>query len=289
VAELAVRQHGVVSVAQLRERGLSYRAVEARAAAGSLHRLHRGVYAVGHARVSKTGRYLAAVLACGPGAALSHRAAADHLGLRPSSCAPEVTVPRGRIGPRGVRVHRSRMLEPRDFTVVDGIPVTTVARTLLDLAAVVHERDVARATDRAERLELFDLREVDDVLGRARGKRGASVLRKVVAAYRPLNTIDELEARFAELVGSADLPPPEYNALIAGEARSHWVDAYWPRHRLVVELDSYAFHRNRVDLQRDGATEADLELAGYRVTRLNWNEVVVHRERTLRRLRRLLA
>ena len=200
-----------------------------------------------------------------------------------------MTIPRDRDGPSGVRVHRSRMLDPVDFTVVDGIPVTTVARTLLDLAGVVSEQHLARAVDRAERLELFDLAAIEDLLLRARGKRGAAVLRRVIAEYRPLNVHEGLEELFAALVKSGLLAQPRYNAFVDGERRTHQVDAYWPEHRLVVELDSYAFHRSRADLKRDADKQADLELAGHRVTRLTWDDVVTNVDRTLRRLHRLLS
>jgi very-short-patch-repair endonuclease len=232
---------------------------------------------------------MAAVLAAGPGAALSHRAAADLFGLRPGGGRIEATVPRGRTGPAGVIVHRSHMLEPKDFTIVDGIRVTTIARTLLDLAGVVPEHHLARAVDRAERLEIFDLMAVEDVLLGARGKRGAAALRRVIAQYRPLNVNEGLEERFAALLGSSTLDRPRFNALVQGDTRIHQVDAYWPEHRLVVELDSYAFHRSRADLKRDADKQADLELAGHRVTRLTWDEVVARADRTLRRLHRLLS
>jgi hypothetical protein len=180
------------------------------------------------------------------------------------------------------------MLDSDDFTIREGIPVTGVARTLLDLAGAIPERDLARAVDRAERLELFDLRAVDDVLLRARGKRGAVTLRRVVADYRPLNVYEGLEERFASLILDAGLCRPEFNAFVEGEARAHQVDAYWPAHNLILELDSHEFHHTLADRKRDAAKQADLELAGHRVTRLTWEDVVPQADRTLRRLERLL-
>lgn len=256
---------------------------------GFLHPLHRGVYAVGHPSVSVQGRYRAAVLSCGPRAALSHRAAADLWGLRASNGRIEVTAPRSCAGPPELRVHRSRMLDPVDFTELDAIPVTTVARTLLDLAGGVPERDLARAVDRAERLGLFDLAAVDDVLSCARGRRGTAALRRVVAAWRPSHTRSELEDRFLELVMAAGLPRPRMNVLLDGESGKHEVDAYWPAHRLVVQLDGFAYHRTRRDRERDAAADADLELAGLEVLRLTWDEVTHHCARTTRRLRRRLS
>src|SRR5438128_483128 len=270
LATLAALQHGVVSTAQLRQLGLDRAAVSRRVGAGSLHPLHRGVYAVGHASVSKHGRYLAAVLSCGPMAALSHRSAADLWGLRPASGRIELTVPRGRVGPPELTVHRSRMQEAADFTLLDEIPITTVARTLLDLAAVLRADDLTRALDRAERLERFDLAAVEDVLSRAVGRRGAGALRRSIAAWRPRHTRSELEDRHEELVRAAGLPPPRLNVILDGDHQTHEVDAFWPSHSLVVQLDGFAYHRTRRDRERDAAAEADLELAGFRVLHLTW-------------------
>lgn len=146
-------------------------------------------------------------------------------------------------------------------------------------------RDLARAVDRAERLELFDLSAVEDVLGRARGRRGAAALRHAVAAWRPSHTLSELEDRFLELVAGAALPRPLTNVLLDGESGTHEVDAFWPEHRLVVQLDGFAFHRTRRDRERDAAADADLELAGHIVKRLTWDDVVVRSDATERRLR----
>ena len=178
------------------------------------------------------------------------------------------------------------MLDPRDFTTEHGIPVTTVARTLLDLAAVLSANDLAVAIDRAERLGILDLPAVNDVLGRARGKRGARALRRAIASYEPSTQRSELERRFRKLIEeAADIPHPSLNAITQGEERAHEVDAVWRDRRLAVELDGFEFHRTRRDRERDAAKDADLELAGYEVLRLTWDDVTEHRERTLRRLR----
>lgn len=198
-------------------------------------------------------------------------------------------MPGRRIGPAGVRVHRSRTLTDADRTLADGIPATSVARTLLDLAGVVAERDLARALDRAERLRMFDLSEVLEVLARANGRRGAAALRRAIAAWEETHAKSELEDRFRELVLASDLPRPRFNALAEGETRSHEVDVYWPAHRLVVEFDGYDFHRTRQDFDRDAAKDADLELAGLDVMRLSWNQAIVNWTRTSLRLRRRLA
>ena len=244
------------------------------------------MYAVSQSPLSMRGRYLAAVMACGPRAALSYRSAADLRRIRPSSGPIEVSVPEVSRELTGVRVHRTRMLDPQDFTVVDGIPVTSVARTLLDLAAVLSPADLEVAIDRAERSGLFDLNAVVDVLERARGKKGASALKRVVAAYESSTQRSELERSFKQLLNPAsDIPSPFFNALTDGETGTHEVDALWENHKLAVQLDGFAFHRTRRDREKDALSDADLELAGHRVMRLTWDDVTVNGERTLRRLR----
>jgi very-short-patch-repair endonuclease len=181
------------------------------------------------------------------------------------------------------------MFLPRDFTQRNGIQVTTVARTLLDPAGVVSRRELARAVDTAERLELFDLTAVEDVLARARGRRGAAALRGAVAEWRPRQTRSELEDRFQELLATTELPRPRFNALLGGDRADHEVDAFWPSQRLVVQLDGFAYHRTRRDRERDAATDADLELAGLRVVRLTWDEITRHPDRTVRRLAVIFA
>jgi predicted transcriptional regulator of viral defense system len=286
IAALAARQHGVISVLQLRGLGLDRYWVRRRVEQGLLHRVYRAVYSVGLPQVSPLGRYLAAVMACGPRAWLSHRAVADVWGLRPNAMFVEVTVGAKRPGPPGVQVHRTRMLAPQDFTVHDGIPVTTPARTLLDLSAVVKPHELAVAIDRAERLGLFDLKATTELLDRARGRRGASLLRQMIAAYEPSTQKSELERRFKALIDTApDIPAPSFNAVVQGEKTTHEVDAFWPAERLAVQLDGFEFHRTRRDRERDAASDADLELAGERVMRLTWDDVALHGERTLRRIR----
>jgi very-short-patch-repair endonuclease len=286
VAEFAGEQYGVVARRQLNDLGLRSDAIARRAAGGMLHPLHGGrVYSVGLASLTKRGVYLAATLAGGPDAWLSHRSAGDLWGLRPSSAVVEITVCQAAAPIPGVRVHRSRMLDPVDFTVREGIPVTSVARTLLDLASVLRPADLIVAIDRAERLNLFDLTAVVDVLSRARGRKGARALRRAIAAYKPSTQKSELERRLKRLLEKRpDLPGPSFNVLVDGEAATHEVDAFWPDERLVVQVDGFEFHRTRRDRERDAASDADLELAGFRVMRLTWDDVNEHGDRTLRRV-----
>jgi hypothetical protein len=249
--------------------------------------MHSGwVYAVGRDPLSRSGRYLAAVMACGSGAVLSHRSAADLWGIRPTETRLEVTVAQVSRRTPNVQIHRSRILTPKDIAVKDGIPVTSLARTLLDLSAVVRPSDLEVAVDRAERLGLLDLTAATDVLERAKGRRGAKHLRKVLEAYRLSTQKSSLERRFKQLLETApDIPTPFFNALVDGETGTHEVDAVWEPERLAVQVDGFEFHRTRRDRERDAASDADLELAGYRVIRLTWDEATIHRERTLRRVR----
>jgi hypothetical protein len=178
------------------------------------------------------------------------------------------------------------MLEARDFSRVDGIPVTSVARTLLDLSAVVPRAELLTAIDRAERLRIFDLASVLDVLERARGRRGARALQRAVASYVPSNQRSELERRFKGLLETAsDIATPSFNALVDGETSTHEVDAFWPADGLAIQLDGFEFHRTRRDRERDAYSDADLELAGLRVMRFTWDDVTAHGSRTLRRIR----
>ena len=225
-------------------------------------------------------------MATGSRAVLSHRSAADVWGIRPNATWIEVTTPCAGHGVPGVAVHRTRVLEARDVTVKDAIPVTSLARTLLDLSAVVRTPELLNAIDRAERLGLFDLTAVVDVLERARGRRGARSLRRAVAAYKPSTQKSELERRFRMLIeGADDIERPLFNALVEGETATHELDAWWPDQRLAVQVDGFEFHRTRRDRERDAASDADLELAGIRVLRLTWDDVTAHGERSLRRVR----
>ena len=287
IARLAGRQHGVVARTQLGVLGLDRSAIRRRVRAGTLHPVHDGrVYAIGCDPLSVSGRYLAAVMACGTGAVLSHRSAADLWGLRPNSWWLDVTATRGKNRIQGIEVHSTRMLAPQDFTVHEAIPVTTVARTLLDLSAVVRPQELAKAIDRAERLRLFDLKAVTEVLDRANGRRGAGALRRAIAVYEPSTQKSELERRFKRLLQTTTgIPTPLFNAAVEGEQSTHEVDAFWPASRLAVQLDGFEFHRTRRDRERDADSDADLELGGLRVMRLTWDDVTVHGERTLRRVR----
>jgi very-short-patch-repair endonuclease len=259
IARLAARQHGVVAVWQLTALGISTSGVGRRLTDGRLWRIHRGVYAVGP--LDRMGYWMAAVLACGEGALLSHRDAAMLWNLRQTDrTAVDVTAPgtRRRRRPR-ITTHGSE-LHPADRTEVDGIPVTSVARTLLDLAEVAPAEHVRRAYEAAERHDLLDMHAVHDLVARSNGRRGLPALLDLLD-YDPREAVEsksDLESRFLDLVREAGLPLPQVNVLVEG----FLVDAYWPQARLVVELQSWAHHRHRQAFERDNERLARLQVAG---------------------------
>jgi predicted transcriptional regulator of viral defense system len=277
LALLANRQHGVVSIRQLEQQlGFSHQAVERAAAAGRLHRLYRGVYAVGYRELSQRGECLAAVLAVGPGALLSYYSAGWLWGLRSGSPAPfEVTafVPRHHRPPKGVKRHRARNLGEEDRALVDGIPVTSVARTLLDLAWKLRSDQLRRVLARAEDLKLLDLEAIRDVIERNRGHHGAKRLRFALATYeRPIWARSEFERRFVERLVAAGLPRPATGWNEVG----HEIDVYWPDLRFGVELDSFATHGNREAFEAD--RERDLDFALARIETIRVTELQFYRD-----------
>jgi hypothetical protein len=234
IAEIAARQHGVISYAQLVGLGLTDGQIRYRVLIGRLHRIERAVYAVGHDSLTAKGHWVAAVLTYGDCALLSHRPAGDLWGVAPYNGALiDVTAPTRRRSRGRLRAHIAK-LDPRDRSIEDGIPVTSVARTILDLAAIVDLRRVERALERAEKLELFDLREIEDTCKRARGHRGLKNLTKALALYMPdVLTRSELERELIEICRQHDLELPRMNAIVSG----YEVDAWWPGTGLVIELE----------------------------------------------------
>jgi very-short-patch-repair endonuclease len=230
-----------------------------------LHRIHRAVYAVGHTRLTAHGRWTAAVLACGSGAVLSHlEAAALHDLRRIGGGAINVTAP-GRHNIQGVRCHSVRHHHEDDITVADCIPVTTIARTVLDLAEVLTSQRLNEALEQAERMDVFDLRAIDAVIARNPGRRGITPLRKAIAKLADHTgwTQSGLERYFVELARAHGLPIPLTNQYVEGEL----VDAYWPDQRVVVEVDSWLWHKTRRSFESDRARDAKLTALGYRVVR----------------------
>lgn len=274
IVALAERHHGVVTLHQLRLLGLGKGAVAKRARDGRLHRIHRGVYAVGRPTLTQHGRWTAAVLAYGPRAVLSHRSAAALHGLRPGNRARiDVTVPGPSARARpAIDVHRSLTLTEADVTAVDGIPCTTVARTLADLGDVVP----MRAVDQADLLRLFDLRAVDEALQRAGPRRGPTALRAVLRGYeQPTITRPELEERFLALCRRASLPGPAVNAWVTlDDGVAYQVDFLWRPQGLAVETDGRDAHTTRKAFEHDRLRDRRLTLAGFTVVRLTWRQVV---------------
>jgi very-short-patch-repair endonuclease len=269
---LAQRQHGIVSLAQLLALGLTRRAIAGRSRPGRLIPLHRGVYAVGHTALTARSRDMAAVLACGPGALLSHRSAAHSWELLPSSSARiEVTARRGCKPKPGIVIHRSRLIHPDDRAFVGGIPTTSVARTLVDLADVVGDRRLGDAVNEAEVRRLFDLGSVEATLARLPGRRGAHRLRRVLAAYSPdpSFTRSRAERLFLRLCAHHALPRPSTCLSLAG----HEVDAYWPDARLAIEFDSQAFHRTTRAFHEDRRRDRRLATLGIQVSRVTWPDL----------------
>jgi very-short-patch-repair endonuclease len=267
LAELAEKQHGVVSIRQLLgPLGYSQSAVQRAAAGGRLHRLHRGVYAVGYSCVSRTGMCLAAVLAGGPGALLSHASAAWLWEISKRSPAPfEVIGPQPRRPRPPIRLHHARHLTAEDRYVIDNVPVTALPRTYLDFAAMASRRNLERALDSGEQRGVFDLGPIEAVLARNVGHPGAGRLRGALGIYRPSNVIrSELERRFLERVRGAGLPEPSTNITIGG----YELDVFWSRERFVVELDVYETHGTHAAFENDRLRQEDLLLLGIAMTRV---------------------
>jgi hypothetical protein len=279
----------VVSFPQLTELGVGRRAINHRVATGRLRRLHRGVYAVGHRRTGREGRWMAAVLAAGPHAVLSHRAAGALWEIARSDRL-EVTVPAWRRSRPGLVLHGSSI--PADErTRRASIPVTTVARTVLDLAAVLPTRGVERAVDEVEVQRLLDLASLEALIARHPRHRGTGPLTLVLATGRDGVgvTHSELEERFLAFAVAAGLPPPELNADLLVGGRWLEVDCLWRDARLIVELDGRATHATTAAFERDRARDRSLHVAGWRVVRVTWRQLHADGAALGRDLRALLS
>lgn len=282
ISQVAARQWGNVTRAQLRRLGVSQRTIDRRIEAGHLIRVHAGVYAVGHPRPEATARAAAAVLACGPDAVLSHGSAAALWGLRDKWPArPEVSVVGDRRTP-GVRVHRCLALEGRDIRRHKGIRVTSPARTLRDLTPRLSAKQLARAVNEARLhagLRLEDLWEVV-----ARLPWGTAKLRAFLegeAASAPTRSV--FEDAFRQFARRFKLPEPQINARVAG----YEVDVLFAAERVIVELDGWRYHKDAFesDRERDAATLA----AGYVTVRITWRRLTQEPEREAARLLAILA
>jgi hypothetical protein len=277
-------------VTQLHDCGLDNDAIAVRLRRGSLHRLHQGVYAVGHAAVTLEGRFMAAVLACGPHALLSHRSAAARWGfMRWEERLVEVTVPANcstRV--RGVRVHRSRLLGRRRPLRHDGIPITSPARTLLDLAAVLPPKALRRVARQAQAERRVSIRQLQEVIERSNGHRGVPALQTIVDDG-PAPTRSPLEDGLLDLLDRHGIERPEVNAALRLDGRRIVPDYLWREQRIAIEADSRQWHDHSLTLVADADKQAILEAHGWRVLRVSSRQVKHQPAQTLARIRAALA
>lgn len=288
VAELGRRQYGVVTRSQLVRLGVSARVVDHAVATGRLQPIHRGVYGTGPALPPRAIE-MAAVLACGDGAVLSHRSAAGLWEILPAPTPPdpiEVTVLRSPRRKPGIRVYRVLSLPPDEATHVEGIPVTSPARTLLDVAGVANLRDLERAVARAERSGLVTRRRIAALLERYPRRSGSVALRALIEGpASPALTRSEAEERFLEIVRRGQLRTPETNVVVEGFE----VDFLWRSERFVVEVDGFAYHAAPSAFERDRRRDAVLGTHGYRVLRVTWSQLESEPEAVLVRVAQMLA
>jgi hypothetical protein len=279
LSELATSTHGVVTREQLQAAGFTPAQIKTWVRSGALLREYRAVYRVGHRAPSVEARYLAAVWACGRGAVLSGRAAGHLLGIIPTAPSmPEVTAPTERRIP-GVRTHRTRT--PVEATVWRGIPVTTPARTLVDLSSVLAVADLARACHEAGIRFGTAPGEVAVILAT---HPGAGNLRRVLRGDEPV-LLSKLERRFRQLLREAGLPLPVTNRPAGGR----YVDCRWAEHRLTVELDGYRFHSSRHAWELDRRREREAYARGDQFRRYTWGDVFERPAPMLREMRSVLS
>jgi very-short-patch-repair endonuclease len=290
IAELAERQHGVVGRRQLGVLGIGKGAIEGRLMRGQLHRVHRGVYAVGHKLVTQEGRWMAAAISAGSDAVLSHRSAGELWQVLHSSRGPieliRPTVFRSRPGIRG----NSSPLPPDEITIVERIPVTAIARTLLDLAPILSRHQLEKAFNEAEVHRIHGRLSVPDLLDRYPRRRGSVILREILAEEGSIRGITrrQLEERFAVVLSTTDLPRPRLNADLAVRGRFFEVDCLWNEQRLIVELDGRAVHRTRRAFEKDRERDRLLQSEGWRVVRITWRQLKDDAPAVIADLRRML-
>jgi very-short-patch-repair endonuclease len=293
VGELAARQYGLVEWGQLEELGLGRGAIVARLRSGRLHRVYGGVYTVGHQVLSRQGRWMAAVLATGPAAVLSHCSAAALWMIRPNSRSViDVTTPHKSRSWDGIKRHH-KALPPDEVTVEEGIPVTSVPRTILDLAATEPLDVVENLIREMEFRQLWDRLSLPDLIERYPGRRG---VRKVRAALERLEEDpvgrkrSKLEERFAPFLRLYRLPLPRFNDwILLLNGKRYQVDCHWPDLRQIVELDGWQTHRTKSAFREDRARDRRLTAAGYTVTHITWNQLDDEPEAIAADLRALLA
>jgi very-short-patch-repair endonuclease len=285
-AELADRQEGMVAIWQLIPLGYTRQSVSRRVGWSEFVRVHTGVFFVGHGPITFRGHCMAAALACGADALVSHHAAAALWDLRPMPQAViDVTAPTRRTHP-GIRSHVSSV-PAQQRTHIGAIPITTLERTCLDYAEQATPRQLVAALEAAERRQLLDLRRLHRVIDDSFGRRGLRPLRAALAEIDgdPGWTQSELEDRFRELLRATDLPRPRTNVIIEGEL----VDCAWPEHRLIVEIDSYRFHRTRRSFESDRERDAKLQKRGWRILRITDRRLLADPAGVIADIREMLA
>jgi hypothetical protein len=296
IGVVAARQHGVITSAQLAAIGLTSDAIRHRVASGRLHRLHRGVYAVGYRPLRPHGHWMAATLACGPEAVLSHASCAALYGFRASSATLiDVTSPTraGRVR-SGIRVHSAGTLRAADRTSVEGIPCTSVARLIVDLAGVLSLGSLEYLIHRCQSMGRFNRAEVRAVLDHAPSRRGTANVRRILGFSWPeedrLNS--GLERRLFRICVDGGVPVPEVNRWIAvagADAGGFEVDFCWPQQRLIVEVDSRVYHQTDRAIENDPHRDRLLTLAGWRVIRFTERDLAERRAVVARQLAQFLA
>jgi len=289
IADLAAAQHGVVARRQLLANGVTAPTLRSRVRSGRLCPIHRGVYQVGPV-AGRYAREMAAVLACGPGVVVSHRSAGSLWAMLPPADATtpvELTINSRRPFRRpGIVVHRTLSLEADDITHLEGVPITSPARTLLDLAAVLSFRELEQALARAERAEQVNRTDMSKVVERNRGRPGANALRALLAGEAaPAMARSEAEERLLQLIRKAQLPPPETNVRVHGFE----VDFLWRAQGVAVEVDGFAYHRSPASFEGDRRRDAHLAAQGIHVMRVTWRQLTNEPEAVLVRLAQTLV
>jgi predicted transcriptional regulator of viral defense system/very-short-patch-repair endonuclease len=292
LARIAARQHGLVTLRQLEAIGIRGTSVKRRVAIGRLVRIYRGVYAVGHVQRTREAHWIAAVMACGPGSFLSHLDAAALWGIYKSKGTTIHVTTRARSTRRvpGIKVHRARKLDPTDVTTKDAIPVTTVARTLIDLTDLLPTDRILRAMREAEYLKLLDVDTLIAAVQRARGRRRLIELKTAIERHRPGQIVrEELEHRFLELLHEAGLPAPQTNIKVKTRRRTYMVDCLWSDEAVAVELDGRAAHIRAEAFEEDRARDAALTATGLRPLRFTWRRLTEEPEDVLAELKATLS
>ena len=277
---------------QLAAVGIRGSAITRRVATGRLVRVYPGVYAVGHVPRTREGRWIAAVMACGRGAVLSHLDAAALWRVYESrgTAVHVTTSSRGGRYLAGIHAHRARTLDPADVTTKDGIPVTTVARTLVDLTDVLPSDRILRAMREAEYLKLLDTDSLIAAVQRAKGRKKLKELTNAIERHRPGQIVrDELEHRFQELLHEAGLAEPETNVKVETWRRTYEVDCLWREEGVAVELDGRAAHVRAAAFEEDRARDAALTAIGLRPLRFTWRRIIGEPESALAELEATLS